>query len=117
MMFALILDVVDNTRHVLFADTENAVTVLPFEGTHVIKGLMNPPRRFAFQPLDYLARSELRFSQYKHVYVILGASHVNGNGLVFSRYATDECPDTLFDLPADEIPATLCREDDVIEEM
>ena len=116
-MLALGLNVINNVRHTRFADAENAIAVLPLERTHVREGLMDPPRRFAFQPLDYLARCELRFSQYKHVYVILDTAHLNGNDLVFSRDATNVSPDALLDLRADEILATLCREDDVIEEI
>lgn len=111
-MLALGLNVINNVRHARFADAENAVTVLPLERTHIRKGLMNPPRRFAFQPLNYLARCELRSSQYQNVDMILDAADLNSDDLVFSRDTTDVCPDALLDLRADEILAALCREDD-----
>lgn len=49
--------------------------------------------------------------------VILNTANLNGNDLMVSCDATDICPDTLFDLRADEIVAALGAEDHVVEQI
>ena len=117
MVVTLILDVLDDTRHVLLADTKYTKTVLPLERTHPVERFMYPPRRFAFQPLHDLARCKFWFSQYQNMNMILDSADLNSDDLVISRNSANVRPYTFFDVLGDQILPALCAENDVVEQI